>query len=57
MEKLTNHMDNYGILNVLNPFQADVHFLYLLKTSGNLWVSHVFMGYGKRILAWDGLKE
>ena len=35
----------------LNPFQANVLFLYLLKTSENLWFSDVFRAYRKRTLA------
>ena len=32
-------------LKSLNLFHATVHFLYLLKTLENLWLSDVFRGY------------
>ena len=32
----------------INLFHATGLFLYLLKTSGNLWFSDVFRGYRKR---------
>ena len=41
----------------LNPFQANVPYLYPLKTSGNLWFSDVFRGYRKGTLAWNGLNR
>ena len=37
-----------------NPFHAKVPFLYLLKTSKNLWFSDVFRGYRNGKLAWKG---
>ena len=40
---------------LLNPFHDTPLFLYLLKTSENLWFSDVFRGYRKRPLAWNGL--
>ena len=30
----------------INPFQANVSFLYPLKTSGNVWLSDFCKGYG-----------
>ena len=36
---------------LINPFQANVPFLYPLKTSENLWFSDVFRGYRKGTLA------
>ena len=45
-----------GVCQLLfNPFHATGLFLYLLKTSENLWFSDVFRGYRKRPVAWDGL--
>ena len=41
----------------LKPFQANVSFLYNLKTSENQRFSDVFRGYRNRILAWNGLKK
>ena len=39
----------------VNPFHAIDFFLYLLKTSENLWISDVFRGYRKRLMVWNGL--
>ena len=39
----------------LHPFQANVSFLYPLKTSENLWFSDVFRAYRKGALAQNGL--
>ena len=38
-------------LSFFDPFQANVLFLYPLKTSGNLCFSGVFRGYRKETLA------
>ena len=40
---------------LLNPFHAIGLFLYLLKTSENLWFSDIFRAYRKRPVAWNGL--
>ena len=32
-------------IDVINPVQSNVSFLYPLKTSENLWFSDVFRGY------------
>ena len=40
----------------LNLFQANVPFLYFLKTSENLRFSDVFRRYRKGTLAWNGLR-
>ena len=40
---------------LINPFHAAGLFLYLLKTSENIWFSDVFRGYRKRPVAWNGL--
>ena len=40
---------------LLNPFHATGLFLYLLKTSENLWFSDTFREYRKRPVAWSGL--
>ena len=60
--KNTLNLKNLGIFwkhlqNTFNPFQANVPFLYPLKTSENLWFSEVFRGYRKGTLAWNGLIE
>ena len=39
----------------LNPFQANVPFLYPLENVRKPWVSDVFRGYRKGTLAWNGL--
>ena len=39
----------------LNPFQARVPFLHLLKTSEHFWFYDVFRGYINVILPWKGL--
>ena len=44
-------------LQLLNPFQANVPFLYPLKTLENLRLSDVFRGYRKGALAWNGLSN
>ena len=43
-------------INSINPFHADVIFLYPLKTSENLWFSDVFREYRNGTIAWQGLK-
>ena len=40
----------------VNPFHVTGLFLYPVKTSENVRLSHVFMGYIKRPEAWNGLK-
>ena len=45
----------YNDNNILNPFQANVPFLYHLKTSENQRFSDVFREYRKGTLAWNGL--
>ena len=42
---------------IINPFQGNIPFLYLLKTSENPWCSDVFRGYKKGTLAWNGLNR
>ena len=37
------------------PFRATVFFLYPLKTSENIWFSHVFRGYTKKLVVCNGL--
>ena len=46
-----------GLLQRVNPSHATVPFVYLLKTSENLWFSVVFRRYRKRPMAWNGLKR
>ena len=41
----------------LNPVHANVPFLYLLKTSENLWFFGVFRGYRNGTLLGNGLKS
>ena len=41
----------------LNPFQANVPFLYALKTSENQRFSNDFRGYRNEPLAWNGLEK
>ena len=41
----------------LNPVPANVPFLYLLKTSENLWFFGVFRGYRNGTLLGNGLKS
>ena len=55
-ETLSPAFSQFKSLNptLLNPFQANVPFLYPLKTSENLWFSDVSRGYRKGTLAWNG---
>ena len=41
----------------INPFQVNVPFLYLLKTSENQRFSDVFRGYRKGTFTWNGLQK
>ena len=43
---LSQEMKNIFLAIFFNPFQANVPFLYPLKTSDNLWFSDVFRGGG-----------
>ena len=49
-------LGNHKIIQYyLNRFQANISFPYFLKTSKNLCVSYVLMGYRNRALIWNGL--
>ena len=39
----------------INLFHATGLFRYPLKASENLWFFHVFRGYRRRLVAWNGL--
>ena len=49
-------IQNPSLSVILHPFNAIGLFLYLLKTSDNLWFCDVFSGYRKRPVEWNGLK-
>ena len=42
---------------IFNPFQANIHFRYFLKTYKNQRFSDVFRGYIKETFAWNGLRK
>ena len=50
-----NNLDVYDNQVNLNPFPANVPYLYPLKTSENQRVSDIFRGCRKGTLAWNGL--
>ena len=45
---------NYNKTTLINPFQANIPFLYPLKTSENRSFSDVFRGYRNGKLDWNG---
>ena len=45
------------LVSFINPFQANVPFLYTLKTSENQRFSGVFREFRKGTLAWNRLRE
>ena len=53
--KSSIHSRRTNILILFNPLVPIVACLYSLKTSENLWFSHVFRGYKKAALGTNGL--
>ena len=49
------HIYDETFAKKINPLQANVPFLYPLKTSENQKFSDIFRGYRKGTLAWNGL--
>ena len=51
---ISKNMASQKTIIFINPFQAEVPFLYPLKTLENLWVFYVFRGERNGIMAWNG---